>query len=517
MSINSTTGKTFEQLQSMGAKTAPVSTNAPIKTSVPPVVQSSQSKTGGLTLQQLIAQQHSTPSTPETATTAQDTGFLSGHPILKGISDLVGTTGLGKGISQSIFLNFTPEGKQALSNLSSGKITQQQFNDITGGPIASNKEVLGSAAQVALNVGLAGSGSTGAGTTGSLVKAALPGAVETGVGQAAKRVATKAATGFLGGGALGATQGLSDNKSLGESLKQGLVTGTIGSILGGGAQGVSELVRGLTAPQLTQKIYDTGIGVSKKVAQSGRSPSTQLIKDGVVGTAKTIYDRAQNTIDDVSPKINSILQKSTKTVSADKVFSSLAEGLNKSVGNTGEGSIGAAEMKQIIQSSIPQVRTLMDKAQLTLSETNQLRQIMDHTLGDRAFNGATLPFKKDALYDASNSLRSLVQTLAPETKDLFKQYSTSIGTIKALNNELSKPHVMRHMISLLSAAGGGPLGVAAGAVNEGARTTVAKTATAVGLDKVRRVLESADGNLKFQLLKKLGGMGVLNTIKKINP
>jgi hypothetical protein len=195
------------------------------------------------------------------------------------------------------------------------------------------------------------------------------------------------------------------------------------------------------------------------------------------------------------------------------VLGSLAHGVNTAVGNAGDNVVTSAEMRQVIQDSLPQVRTLLEKPELTLAEANKLRQVMDRTLGDRAFSGATLPFKKDALLDASHALRGLVQTLEPATKPLFKEYSTSIQTIKALNSEMNKPHVLRHMLSLLASVGGGPLGLAGGVINETAQTTLSKTAAAVGLDRVNQAMLAADKSLAAQLVKKFGRLGAQNATK----
>lgn len=391
---------------------------------------------------------------------------------------------------------------------------QQAYNDVTTAGL-SNKEILGSAAQTALNIGLAGSLNGLAAGSGALAKTAAPTALKAGLGASLKRIGTKAATGFVAGGALGTAQGITDNKSLGASLKEGLVSGTVGAVLGGGLQAGSEIIRGLTAPQLTQKLYDSAIGVPSKVSRSGRSPSAQLIKDGVVGTAQQIYDRAQTTVDKVNPQINAILDKSGKTISSEAVMATLAHGVNTSVGNEGVSRITSTEMRGILQDSLPQVRTLLQKDELTMPEVNKLRQIMDKTLGDRSFTGATLPFKKDALYDAANAFRELLKNVEPSTRPLFKEYSTSVGTIKALNAELSKPHVLRHMLSLLAATGGGLPGLAAGFINEGAQTTLAKTATAVGASKLNNALLATDKSIAAELIKRFGRVTTLNVVKKL--
>lgn len=165
---------------------------------------------------------------------ATDT-FLQGHPVLRAISDFVGVTGLAKGATQAIFLNFTKEGKDTLKMLEEGKITPQQFDDIVGGGLATPKEVIGSAVQTAGTIALAGvspltSGKTvvgqGAKTffqtagkqalkTGAVV-GGMSAAEEYGKGGSAGEIAGAGATGFGFGAAL----------SGGVSLAKGLIAQT---------------------------------------------------------------------------------------------------------------------------------------------------------------------------------------------------------------------------------------------------------------------------------------------------
>ena len=350
--------------------------------------------------------------------------------------------------------------------------------------------------------------------TGALAKEAAPAAIKPGFINAAKRIAAKVGIGAAQGAAVGTAQGITDDKSVADSVKQGAITGAAGGVLGGGLQAGSEAVRGMTSKDIVKSLYDNALGVDKKTIQSGRSPSTELIKKGVVGTAQSIYDKAQAKIDEVDPKIRSILANSDAHISSEGVMATLAHGVNEAVGNQGADRITSSEMRQIISDSLPQVRTLLSKDDLHVSEVNKLRQVMDKTLGDRAFTGATLPFKKDALYDASNALRGLVQKAEPATKPLFKEYSHAVQTSKVLDNEMSKPHNMRHMLSLLAAVGGGPLGVGAALVNEGAQTTAAQTAAAIGLDKLGKAQAKLDASSRAALIARLTKAGLIKVTSK---
>jgi hypothetical protein len=69
------------------------------------------------------------------------------------------------------------------------------------------------------------------------------------------------------------------------------------------------------------------------------------------------------------------------------------------------------------------------------------------------------------------------------------------------------------MLSLLASVGGGPLGLAGGIVNETAQTTLAKTAAAVGLNKVNQGILATDKSLAAELAKKFGRLSVQNATK----
>lgn len=482
---------------------------------------------------------------PQDTPTPQDTSSENTKGVLGKISSFIGTDKLGIGLGKAInnatgapdeLLALSQkhrETTQQLANLLNKPTTSQAqkdqiktilnsnndyaanaYNDVSTGNLT-NKEVLGSAAQTALTIGTAGSFNPGA-ATGILAKEAAPALIKPGFTAIAKRIAGNAGVNALQGAAVGTAQGLTEDKSIGDSLKQGAVTGAVGGVLGGGLAAGGEVVRGLTGKQLVESLYNSALGVDKKTIQSGRSPAADLIKRGVVGTSQQIYSKAQSTIDAVEPKISQILQKSDAHVSTEGVMANLAHQINESVGNTGTDKITSTEMRRIIGESLPQVRTLLSKDDLQLADVNKLRQVMDRTLGDRAFTGATLPFKKDALYDASNALRALVKKSEPTTVPLFNQYANAVQTTKALDNEMSKPHNLRHMLSILAAVGGGPLGAGAAALNEGAQTTFAKSVAAVGLSKIGEKQALFDKSAKAALISRLTKAGLIRTVSKIS-
>ena len=493
------------------------------------------------------------PAAPLPAYKPPTDPFLESHPNLRAISDFTGTTKLGKGISQSLFLNFTKNGKDILQQYNDGKISEEDFNKIIGGPIATNKEVLGSAANTAANIALFGEGNAvlntaknitklgpaaalikdlemaGKFVTGSTKLADVAGklgidtiglspvktALQTGFKESASRVLSSLGKNAIGGAVLGTTQGFADNKSAGQAVLDGLETGAISGALAGVGSTFLEGLRSVTGRTVTEKLYNSGIGMDKKSVQAGRSPAANMIKEGIVGTAHGIYSKVQQKIDEVAPKIDHLLQfkYADKKVSTDKVFESIANGINENVMNDAGDVLSSTEIKQIVQDAIPQVKTLLSKPELTLRETNRLRQILDRTLGDTAFKNANLPFKKDATMDFTNGLRKLVQTEAPDTAPLFKEYSTSVQAAKALENEMSKQHVLRHMVSLVAATSGGHVGMGTAAALEAASSTIGQTGAAVGLDRINRGIVKSDNSITAEIIKKFTNLGLQNFLK----
>lgn len=196
--------------------------------------------------------------------------FLQGHPILRAISDFVGTTGLAKGAAQGIFLNYTKEGKDALKMLSEGKITQQQFNDIVGGNLATNKEIVGSA-----------------------IKTATSALAPTAVGRtAAARIGIGTAT----GAATGLGTALEQNKSAGETLKSTAIGGAIGLGVSGVLEGIGSVLGKISQSRTVQS--RTGATYNKEL----QPPTKEVAKD-IQNGFKTFGEQVANVTDEAGKPV----------------------------------------------------------------------------------------------------------------------------------------------------------------------------------------------------------------------
>lgn len=239
---------TINQLQAMGAQpvstptVSPIGNTGAVTTTATPAV---QTKTASQ-LQAMGATPYTTP----------DNSLLAGHPVLKALGALTGTTGLGNAVAQSIFLNFTKEGKQLLADVASGKTSPQQFDQIVGGGIESNAGVIGSALQTALTIGTAGLGApeeaTASEATGQLVRAKAETTAASLGTRVLKQVGVGAAIGATGGGINAYGQG----GGVGDIAKGAAIGAGTGAVLGGASElAATGLVHSLGA--IRDSIYGT--------------------------------------------------------------------------------------------------------------------------------------------------------------------------------------------------------------------------------------------------------------------
>lgn len=384
--------------------------------------------------------------------------------VLKGITDLLGsvtgTTGLAKGITQSILYNFTPEGKEVLRLANEGKITSEELDSIAGS-IATPKEIVGSAAQTGLSIATLG----GAGMAGKL----------------GTRIAKTAA---LGAG-FGASSAFGKDEDIKGIAKQ---TG-VGALTGGILPGVGAIFRGVgrhITETLPLRLVRSAVGQSKKALLGGKDISQFVLEKKKIGTARKLVNDSQKQIEQLNGVIQQNFERAPKTVRilTNEVLSSVRKEVN-----TEGGDISEKEIRNILSSLAPQVRGILKRNSLSLTEANRLRQALDKTLGDRGFLVSQLPFNKDILRMFDNTLREKVKTLAPAgTRELFNELSKEITLRNALVEKIAQTSKNQILslgdiigISIGGLAGGLPGGIIGIAGRRIAESTIGKTATAQGL------------------------------------
>lgn len=384
--------------------------------------------------------------------------------LLQKTGEFLGLGGLAKGGSQAIFFK-TKEGKQLFSDLEQGKITEEEFKYVIGGDIATPKEVFGSAAQTGLSLATLG----GAGTAGKLLPRIIKG---TGLG-----------TGFATAGA----------------LEEGrLPTGgelVTGGVLGGGipvaGAGMSKL-KALFTEQLPKRLIQSALGQKKSELLGGKDISEFVLKNKTIGTTGSLLNNAQSAVKKLGQEIQGNLERAPKTarILKNEILSDVASKVNQE-----GGAITSKEISKIINNLAPQVKGILNRQSLSLTEANRLRQALDKTLGDRGFLVSQLPFNKEILRAFDGVLRDRVKTLAPTgTRELFSELSKEITLRNALL-ERSATQAKNQIVNVfdLLLAGGGFLGAGAAgsfgafAVKKGVQSTLGKTAGAKVLTKLGQV------------------------------
>ncbi len=407
----------------------------------------------------------------------------------------------------------SPERKAAIAKyqqLYAGGVPSQ--TEIDPGTQLSDKEVLGSAGNVALDAMSGGSLTSGA-EFGGTVATKTPGlmdALNTGVqtinkvvapldeATTAGRVGNAAIKGAEFGAAQGVTQGMNDNKSAADIATQAGTTSLLSGILSGGIQGGTELAKYLTSPAVSETLYNRAIGVDKKTALADRSPAASMIEQGKFGTAQSLANDAQSTIDATNKQISQIVASDTTKHDSAALIEQIRTQLTKQYGDT----LGPEGVQQLMD-ALP-VAKLKNNPELTTAELNSLRQKID---SDFIGNGKWLsinqdPVKISAYKTAANVLRQTVQGQDERLPGLYDTLSNAITARNSLNNEMAKPHALTHMLEMMTAIGGGgaelaqghPAGAAAAlggaALFHAGNSTLGQTAAAVGLDKAHQALEN---------------------------
>lgn len=373
--------------------------------------------------------------------------FLEGHSVLKGIGDIIGVTGLGKGISQSIFLNFTPEGKNTLKLLEEGKITKDEFDNILGGGLATTREIVGSAVQT--------------GATLASVGLAAPKAASV-AGRIAETGAKFGGLSALSGGA----EAFGRGAGVEEITKQAATSGAIGTGFGVAGQAISELATYLTSSAVTEGIYNKALGLPKKVVEQGKSPSKMLLEKGISGSKKSILARSQEIANSSETKIQKILES---TGPGNFVSSNIQSEIRNQLRSKFANTLSDSEIDTIVE-KLP-LNILKKKYSVSPAELNKLRREIDNNfLGNAKWLNESTAEKTVALKTATNVMREMVQGVDKRLPGIFNEYSKAITGVRSLRSELAKPHILSNLLEILTSLTVG--GATGGLTPEGLRNAL---------------------------------------------
>jgi hypothetical protein len=339
--------------------------------------------------------------------------------------------------------------------------------------------VAGDVASIGLNLATAG----GAGTAGKFVPQLL------------KSIG-------LGAGISGA-EAVAEGGSIGEVGK----SATIGGVVGGGIPVVGKGLSGIARQfsELPERFVNSAIGRSKaqiidELKSNKDSLAKYVIENKKPLSANRMLEESAKAVEDLGEKISANLSNSIRkdgvkvTLGRDNILDAVA------VTPDAEGALlGRNDVRAIIERLAPQSKKLLQRNSLNLEEANRLRQLLDRTLGDRAFLGAQLSSDKAVLKSFANTLREEVKKKAPQgTREMFGELSNEIG----LRNNLLEKVAMgeRNQIFSLSdiisglagSVGGIPGAVATVAVKRAAESTPVK----IGSAKIINALSKAAPDLE---------------------
>lgn len=438
--------------------------------------------------------------------------FLIGHPVLKGISDFIGTTGLGKGIAQGIFLKFTQEGRGLLKMVADGKMTADELEQVTG-KAATTKEILGSAAQTALTIGLAG------------LKPTPVAGFQEGTKQFLKTAGVRAAeTGGIFAGFTAAKE-LQNDKELDEIAKSSAIAFGLGAI-GSGlfSTFITGPVKAATAKGFTSRLFRSGLGFGK-TAQVAEERSNKLASDILIqhgaGTAEQLKTTYQGLAKTAESEIQELLKTDTTKHATNTIWNKIITAYKEQFPT----SLTRNEIEESIK-DLP-LAILKHRDFITTAELNQLRrEITNKMLSPATFTkAATKEGLTRELLTVGNVLSETVKDTIPKSRPIFERYSAYIKGFDALLNKLgatSGPvstgaRVAGAVGGAAVGAGvgamtGGPVGAAVGAgigtvLEELGRSTIGKTGLAITLKNaglaVDKLSQSEIGNLG-NLMAKIG-------------
>ena len=295
------------------------------------------------------------------------------------------------------------------------------------------------------------------------------------------------------GAAQGAGDAMAQGKDAGQVGKDAALSGTLGGLAGGASHVLGAITKHVADSLPTRLLRDL-TKQSKVELRAGKDVAPTILADKRVGTMDKLIGDAQSNIESLGSQIHNHLSAGSDAgtaISRDEIFNSVAKSFN-----SGGAALDKKQVSTIVISLAPQVRGLLAKQSLTLSEANQLRSAVDRTLGDKAFLSAQLPFNKDVLKEFTDTLRNTVKDKGPkELRGLFEQQSKEIRLRDTLNDASiadSRKNFVTWRDIISGGIGGGfggvPGAIAGVALERALGSAPFLTGTAVGIDQTSKAL-----------------------------
>lgn len=324
-----------------------------------------------------------------------------------------------------------PEKKKQLLNLAKNFGADVTSEEINPGLGLSNKEVLGSAANVVLNV-------------------ATPGAFKgTPLTQIGKNMAL--------GGAFGAASGLEKDRDV-----EGVIGSTMGGALIGGGVGVAGVLAkaaknfvGTTVPThiMNKAVKPALQDLKKNVRFGSKTLGQELLEDGVKGGPKRLLEIADDKLTSLEDDLQKTLNDphlAEARINRDQIFPHLREMLLQKKKVPG----GRNEMLKIkeIYNDIPE--------EMTLAQANEIKRAIYKELRDPAYKlDAALTTKSAALKNIAKGLKTEIENTVGGTvvKDINQKLSVYGRLENSMVDQLAR-EMRNNGIGLTDAilAAGGP-------------------------------------------------------------
>ncbi len=162
----------------------------------------------------------------------------------------------------------------------------------------------------------------------------------------------------------------------------------------------------------------------------GKDAAKYLVESGNIGTVDKLIQQSDEAMSALNGQIDDLIAQGTGkgvTISRDQLVKQIVENINSA-----GGAIDEAQLLGTLDNLAPQARGLLGKKSLTLQEANQLRKLLDATLGDKAFFAKELTFNKQLLMDFTGALRESVKSADDALRPLYDEFAKNITVKNAL-------------------------------------------------------------------------------------
>ena len=259
----------------------------------------------------------------------------------------------------------------------------------------------------------------------------------------------------------GAEIGASQAAKEGEDVSQGALTGAIAAPVTQGSFNIMGKVFNKIPLSISKILLRVPKAQTKMDLAKGKTPITEKFLDKIkVGTYKSLYENSNKAIDEIEIELSKKLASSKAPIST-KI----------AINNTAQSEVAqnalmtTDDIIKLVQSKVPQSRKFLAQSTLSPTETNELRKIVDRTLGDKAWLSSATPHDTTILKKFANELRETVKATVPESVAIFSDYADEVVINKALQNQTALREKGTIPLSrIFQVMGGGMLGAGVGQV-----------------------------------------------------